>query len=158
MGEPRSSRPRFPPGYGIKQDAGGQLPWARASERLGEGRHYWICTVRPDGSPHSMPVSGIWVEETLWFSSSPESRKGRNLQRDPRISVHLESGDDVVVLEGAVEVARIDASLAEAYRAKYGWPVEPDDPNGLWFSLRPRVAYAWLEREFPQTATRYEWE
>jgi PPOX class probable F420-dependent enzyme len=157
VGEPRSSRPRFPPGYGITRDAGGQLPWVRASERLAEGRSYWICTVRPDGSPHAMPVWGIWIEETLWFSSSPDSRKARNLRRDPRVSVHLDSGDDVVLLEGVVEASQIDARLADAYQAKYGFRPDPDDPNGLWFSLRPRVAYAWLERDYPETATRYEW-
>ena len=104
-----------------------------------------------------MPVWGVWVDETLWFSSSPQSRKGLNLTRDPRVTVHLESGDDVVVLEGEVELVAIDDPVADAYEAKYQYRPDPADPDGLWFALRPSVAYAWLEREYPSTATRYEW-
>jgi Pyridoxamine 5'-phosphate oxidase len=104
-----------------------------------------------------MPVWGVWVDEALWFSSSPQSRKGLNLTRDPRVTVHLESGDDVVVLEGEVELGPIDDRVADAYEAKYAYRPDPGDPDGLWFALRPSVAYAWLEREYPSTATRYEW-
>jgi hypothetical protein len=88
----------------------------------------------------------------------PESRKGRNLARDPRVVVHLESGDEVVVLEGRVEEIALDERLADAYEAKYDYRPSPGHPEGLWYRLRPRVAYAWLEADYPRTATRFAFD
>ena len=39
-------------------------------------------------------------------------RKGRNLAENPNVAVHLESGDDVVILEGVAEVVT-DPGLVE---------------------------------------------
>jgi hypothetical protein len=105
-----------------------------------------------------MPVWGVWFDETLYWSSSPDSQKAKNLARDPSIVVHLESGDDVVVIEGRVEQTTLDAAVADAYTEKYDFRPDPGDPDFKWFALRPRVAYAWLERDYPGTATRYEWD
>ena len=150
-----ASRPRFPPGYGISGEPEGMLPWSWAEERLAASRNYWIVSVRPDGGPHAAPVWGLWVDGAVVFSTSPESRKGRNLARDPRVVVNLESGDDVVILEGEVERLELDDRLADAYEAKYDY--RPGG-EGDWFSLRPRVAYAWLEREYPGSATRFSFD
>jgi PPOX class probable F420-dependent enzyme len=128
------------------------LDWSWAEERLTSSRNYWIGTVRPDGSPHAAPVWGLWIDGAVVFSTSPESRKGRNLARDPRVVVHLESGDDVVILEGEIEVIRLEERMADAYEAKYAY--RPGG-EGDWFSLRPRVAHAWREVDFPSTATRF---
>jgi nitroimidazol reductase NimA-like FMN-containing flavoprotein (pyridoxamine 5'-phosphate oxidase superfamily) len=151
--EPQAARPRFPQGYGIAADEAGMLPWSRAVELLTASRNYWICTTREDGSPHAMPVWGVCVDGELYFGTSPESRKGRNLARDPRLVVHTESGDEVVVLEGTVQVlAALPGEVAAAYEAKYDWRPASE---GLWYVVRPRVGYAFLERDFTGTATRY---
>jgi hypothetical protein len=131
------------------------LPWSWAVERLERSRNYWIATAREDGSPHAAPLWGLWLPDALRFSTSPESRKGRNLLRDPRVAVHLESGDEVVMLEGEVERAPIDDAIADAYEAKYGFRPDPSDASGLWLRLRPRVAYAWREEDYPKSATRF---
>lgn len=59
------------PGYGIlgPDQGSGLLSWAWAQQRLSESRNYWVCTVRPDGRPHVMPVWGVWDAGELWFSS-----------------------------------------------------------------------------------------
>jgi PPOX class probable F420-dependent enzyme len=131
------------------------LPWSWAVERLEAARSYWVATVREDGSPHAAPLWGLWLADGLVFSTSPESRKGKNLRRDPRVAIHLESGDEVVILEGEVERVTIDDPIADAYDAKYGFRPDPGDTSSLWLRLRPRVAYAWLEREYPRSATRF---
>jgi PPOX class probable F420-dependent enzyme len=131
------------------------LEWAWAVERLERSRSYWIATTREDGSPHAAPVWGLWRDDGLWFSTSPESRKGRNLLRDPRVAVHLESGDEVVMLEGEVERVTLDAAGADAYGEKYGFRPDPSDASGFWVRLRPRVAYAWREEDYPKSATRF---
>jgi len=151
---PRRSRPRFPSSYGISADAEGLLEWAWADERLAASRNYWIASTRSDGSPHAAPVWGLWIDGAVVFSTSPESRKGRNLVRDPRVAVHLESGDEVVLLEGEVERIELDERYAEAYERKYGFRPEPGP--GLWFKVCPRRAYAWSEADYPGTATRFD--
>lgn len=88
--EPVARRPRFPTGYGIATDDEGLLPWSWAEERLEKARNYWIATAGASGAPHAMPVWALWVDGAVVFSTSPESRKGRNLARDPRVAVHLE--------------------------------------------------------------------
>lgn len=155
----QSERPGLDPAYGISTEADGLLPWEWASEQMERSRNYWIVTVRPDGRPHAMPVWGVWLDETLFFSTGDGSVKARNLAADPRLVVHLESGDEAVILEGTAERPALDAALrdrvAGAYAAKYA--MKPDDlpgPTG-WYVLHPATAFAWQERDFPRTATRW---
>jgi hypothetical protein len=150
--EPVASRPRFPSGYGVSREPEGMLPWSWVEGQLEASRNYWIVSVRPDGSPHSAPVWGLWVGGAVVFSTAPDSRKGRNLARDPRVVINLESGDDVVILEGEIETIALDDHLADLYEAKYDYR-----PGGAgdWYALRPRIAYAWREREYPSSVTRF---
>ncbi len=150
----------MPAVYGVPQDGSGgeRLPWSWAVERLTAARNYWICTTRRDGRPHAMPVWGVWLDDAVWFSTHPSSTKGRNLARDPRIVVHLESGDDTVVLEGDVEHPTDDGALeqfVDVYEQKYGHRIEPALRAPSIFVLYPRVAHTWIEKDFPSTATRW---
>jgi PPOX class probable F420-dependent enzyme len=146
----------MPTTYGVPTDASGGelLPWSWAVEQLTAARNYWICTTRSDGRPHAAPVWGIWFDDAVWFGTSPSSTKGRNMARDPRVVVHLESGDDVVMLEGRVAIAR-DADLlkryADAYEQKYSY--RPSEEGA--YVLRPRVAQTWTESDFARNATRW---
>ncbi len=88
------------------------------------------------------------------FSTSPKSRKGRNLARDPRAVIHVESGDEVVVLEGEVEEIELDERLAGLYAAKYDYRPEAGSADEAWYRLRPRAAYAWAD-DFPRSVTRF---
>src|SRR5438876_542624 len=101
---PRATAPRIPAGYGVPTDgSGGELlPWSWAVGQLEAARNYWICTTRADGRPHAAPVWGLWLHDAVWFSTGGETQKGRNIARDPRIVIHLESGDETVILEGEV--------------------------------------------------------
>src|SRR4051794_20953288 len=99
--EPRRSRPQLPAGYGVPATDEGMLDWAWAVEQLSSARNYWFCTTRPDGRPHTMPAWAVWLDGALYFDGSPETRRSRNLAHNSAIAVHLESGDQVVVLEGA---------------------------------------------------------
>jgi PPOX class probable F420-dependent enzyme len=116
-----------------------------------------VTTTKPDGAPHAMPVWGLWVDGAFVFSTSPKSRKGRNLARDPRAVVHIERDDDVVILEGDVEEAELDDGTADAYEAKYDHRPDPRSADEGWYRLRPRVAHAW-DRDFPLTVTRFKFD
>jgi hypothetical protein len=157
--EPEATRPGIDASYGIPTGSEGMLSWGHVTGRMSGARNYWVGSTRPDGRPHAAPVWGVWVEGTLHFGTSRRSRKGRNLAANPALAVHLESGDDVVIIEGVAEEVADRASLAAvdaAYRAKYGMGAGGASDNGaVWYALRPEVAYAWLESDFPNTATRW---
>lgn len=75
--------------------------WSFAEERLSKSHNYWICSPRPDVRPHSTPVWSIWLDEAFYFSTDPASRKGQNLKANSAVSVHVESGDEPVILGGS---------------------------------------------------------
>jgi hypothetical protein len=146
----RAGRPRFSPSYGISESEEGLLTWDWALERLAASRNYWISTTRADGRPHAMPVWGVVHDGALWFGTGGVKRQ--NLARDPRLVAHTESGDEVVILEGAAEERAVPAELRDAYEAKYDH--RPDADSRFWV-VRPKLAYAWRERDYPTSATRF---
>jgi hypothetical protein len=145
--------------YGETTSSDGPLDWSHAEQRLKRARNYWIATTRLNGTPHAVPVWGVWVEGSLYFGTSRRSVKGRNLAHSPGLVVHLESADDVVILEGEVEEVRDRASfdaIDAAYRTKYGMGVaEAGEEGAVWYVVRPKKAHVWLENDFPNTATRW---
>ncbi len=162
MPKPRVDRPNIPYGLRAPGEGAGLLPWDRAAERLRSSHVYWVATIAPDGRPHAVPVWGVWHDDALYFSNGPTTRTGRALAAHPEVSVHLESGEDVVIIEGAVERTSERAlvgMLSRLYRQKYVWNEAVPPP---WWVLRPRVAFAWLcpsvglpESVFAATATRW---
>lgn len=158
MLDPTRRRPDFPASYGIHREPDGLLEWAWARERLEAARNYWVCTATVDGPPHARPVWAVWIADLLCFSTDPGSVKARHLAREERVSVHLESGDQVVILDGiaAALPAGLADELAAAYERKYDWRVTV--AGGGWYGVRPRRAYAWTEKTFAATATRFDFE
>ena len=152
MTGPRASRPRFL-GYGIATEPEGMLPWSWAEERLVASRNYWIATASTERGPHTTPVWGLWRDEGLVFSFGEQSRKARDIAADPRVVIHLESGDEVVIVESDVERFEVTEETAAAYSDKY-MPFEAE--VGTWFVARPRRAFAWTEKAYPKDATRFD--
>ena len=157
---PKATRPAMPSDYGIAKGAQGRLEWAWAAERMAAAKNYWIVSVRPDGRPHAMPVWGVAFDDTVYFSTGHGSRKALNLANNPAVVVHLESGDETVVLEGtavivteAAEIARFD----DAYAAKYGGirPGRDMAATSHIYRLNLAVAFGWAEASFPNSATRW---
>lgn len=156
---PPSTRPHMP-GYGIQptHEGVGLLPWSFLSERMAHSRNYWVSTASPHSRPHAAPVWGVWHQERFYFSTGATSRKGRNLHANPHIVVHLESGDEAIILEGEVEelpAGELFDQVDAAYHHKYQVHLTTQDPV---FALRPRVAYAWREHDFPGSATRWQFQ
>lgn len=145
-GEPEASRPEAPASYPFSKNLQPMLPWSHVTERLERARNYWLATTRPDGRPHVTPVWGVWVDGSLYFDGHPATRWARNVVANPAVSVHLESGDDVVILEGTMEDTMTDEELGgrivAAWNAKYG-RLQPDPAGSGMFRMRPRSARAW---------------
>jgi Pyridoxamine 5'-phosphate oxidase len=146
---PAATRPIL---FGVPAPPGELLDWSWAEQRLSAAQNYWIATTRPDGSPHCRPVWGVWLSDGFWFSTGSLAR--RNLTADPRISVNLESGTKVVILEGAATAVRgadrLQAFLT-AYNRKYNWDMsatadgvaDSSGAEGPAYRVRPRVVFGW---------------
>ena len=156
LATPRADRPSLPASYGIQPAPSGEgtLPWDFVGGRMQAARNYWVVTSSHDGRPHAAPVWGVWAEEAFFFSTDAASRKARNLHLNPQVVVHLESGDEVVILEGRAEVVddrSLQAQLDGIYFAKYAFHLE----GGLIYRVHVDNALAWRERDFPSSATRF---
>jgi PPOX class probable F420-dependent enzyme len=163
---PRTSRPVMP-GYGIVDANSGKglLPWDWAVEHLTKSRNYWVATTWPNGRPHCVPVWGVWLDDTFYFSSGERSRKARNLAADPRCVICPENGDEAISLEGVAETVSDDATIARivaAYNPKYkqDLTVESVKALGLVYAVRPRKVLAFNDApgDFQTTATRWEFD
>jgi general stress protein 26 len=151
---PKRSRP-YMPDYRISTGAAGLLPWSFVEDRMNASRNYWITSMRTDGNPHAAPVWGLWYEGGFYFSTGEESAKGKNIKLNPNVSVHLESGDEVVILEGQltnVTDQEVLKGLDEKYEKKYGLKMQGP---GAIFYLQIKKAFAWREKDFPKSATRW---
>lgn len=155
---PRATRPQTA-GYGIPADERCLRPWSWAEQILRAGHNYWLCTTRPDGRPHAMPIWGVWDGAAFWFSTGALSRKAKNLAARSDCTVATEVGSGAVVLEGTAArslAAELPAEIQRTYSEKYGEGVPPDSPI---FRVEPRVAFGFSEAgDFAETATRWIFE
>lgn len=149
MAQPKILRPLFPAGY--IEHPKSLLAWEQVAPRLEEARNYWLCTVRPDARPHVVPLWAVWEDEKLYFDGSPQTRHAKNIAANPRVSVHLESGDQALIIDGLARAfkppAELAVRLAMNYARKYaasGYAPEPNqwDQGGL-YEITPRSALAW---------------
>ena len=128
------------------------LTWAEIAARFGAATHWWVATSGP-GGPHSVPVWGVVVEEALLFYGERSAVRSRNLADDPRVVVHLESGDTPLIVRGtakSIGAAADHVDAVHAYAAKYYDPSDseylPDAPgmtDVLLFVVEPRRALTW---------------
>jgi hypothetical protein len=150
----------FPDEYGQPGNPNELLPWSFVLERLVSAPNYWIATTTPDGHPHTRPIDGVWVDGAVCFGGSPETRWVRNLLANPRLSIHLASTTEVVILEGTGElITDANDPLAEpsakATREKYPQYFSGETPFRPFWVMRPRIIYAWTLAGFPHDATRW---
>jgi hypothetical protein len=158
--EPEIDRPHMP-GYGIRPatEGTGLLSWSWARERLERSHDYWVATGRPNGTPHLMPVWGVWLEEALWFSSSRASRKARNLEWQARCAITTNNAYEPVIVEGDAEliedraaIARFVDAVNDKYRTNYGLDFFV---AAACFRVRPVWAFGLLESDFTGSPTRW---
>lgn len=93
--------------------------------RLASARNYWLGTTTPGGAPHPAPVWGVVVGERFYVYSERSTAKARNLAHDPRIVLHLESAEHVVIVHGRlIDVGRPIAApeVVDALSVKYDVP------------------------------------
>jgi PPOX class probable F420-dependent enzyme len=93
-----------------------------------------LATVLPDGAPHSVP---LWIGthgDHIAILTGPDSRKARNLRRDPRVAISLTPADNpyqpVIIRGRVVEWLEGDAAweIVDRIATKYtGGPYSRDE-------------------------------
>lgn len=139
----------------ISTDEATLKSWTDVSDRLAAAATYWLATGRPDGRPHVMPVLGVWLQDSMYVATRPQSRKGKNLAQntDCVISVSTETVNLVVECVASELTDDIDLGhAADAFKAKYDWGLTvrtghayeeslPGSPVYGLYRLSPRLAF-----------------
>jgi Pyridoxamine 5'-phosphate oxidase len=147
--EPTARPERGAKGYRFPTSFDHLLPWADAEARLESARFYWLATVAPAGTAHVRPLWGIWLDHRFYFNGHPSARWARNIARDARASIHLESAAQVLIIEGVCDDlertnVELGARIASGWSAKYGRLVPDAAADGI-FRLIPIRARGWSE-------------
>lgn len=127
-------------------------------------RSYWLGTSDPDGSPHAVPVWGAVVSHDLYLFSERRTAKARYVAANPQVVVHLESAENVVIVNGLLEdvgLPQEHPEVLQALEAKYSSPEDARylptaDPafDVLW-RLRPRRAMLWRLDQYDASQARW---
>jgi len=147
------------------------LDWSAIESRLraglsqapgtgGPNRHTcWLATINPDGTPHVTGIGALWANGCFWFETGKGTRKGKNLDRDPRCTLSMAAREFDLVVEGAATIVTDQATVADlvARWAAEGWPARVDD-TGLALTAEYSAPSAgpppWhVYRLTPRTAT-----
>jgi hypothetical protein len=146
--------------WGAEKDAP-PSPWVDVERRLRAAITYWLVV---DGAV-SRPVWGTWHEDELWLSVGSTSL-WKGLGSSPTVSVHLDDGHDVVIVEGThrvVDEPEEKGPFVGPYNEKYRWDFTPEDTMGPIVVVEPRVVLAWKagsyetakSDQYPLAASRF---
>jgi nitroimidazol reductase NimA-like FMN-containing flavoprotein (pyridoxamine 5'-phosphate oxidase superfamily) len=135
------------------------LAWERVRAQLEQAKQYWLAMNRADGSPHVVPVDGLWVDDVWYYGGSPETVHVQMVRANPHVTMHLPDPWKVVVVEGEVRVSKPSPELAQRLAdlannkyAEYGIKFEASSYSEPG-ALHPRRVIAWSS--FPKDATRF---
>jgi uncharacterized pyridoxamine 5'-phosphate oxidase family protein len=162
MNDPRIDRPAIPAEYGTTK-ATEFVAWSRVEERLVDDRLYWVATVGRDGRPSVRPIDGLYLDGTLYIGGSPKTRWVREVGENPHVTVHLDGTDEVIIIEGDVDVlVDMDDELATALAAasnrkfpEYRMTADFYRANGA-MAIHPRKAIAWTDITRDPTRFRFD--
>jgi len=146
----------LPQGYGQTTQT---LAWERVRAQLAQAKRYWLALNRAGGSPHVVPVDGLWVDDVGYYGGSPETVHVQLVRANPQVTMHLPDPWKVVVVQGAVRVSKPSAELAQwladlanTKAAEYGRMFVASSYSEPG-ALHPWRVIAWSS--FPKNATRF---
>lgn len=101
-------------------------------------RNIWLATVRPNGSPHLVPIWFVWLENKAYLCTARESVKARNIQQNPNVAFALENGDDPVLMEGTAQIIEsLPQEVVEAFQTKFDWNIRNDSTYNSVIEITP---------------------
>ena len=134
-----------------------QLGEDERRELLESERVVVVASIGPRGWPHSMPLWYVPREGEIWIYTYAKSQKVRNLERDPRATLLVETGHEYAELRGVMIEAEAEIHrdietvypLAEELTLRYAEgleSVEGDAKAALQAQARKRVAVRFRAR------------
>jgi PPOX class probable F420-dependent enzyme len=122
---------------------------------LDEGLRIHLASHNADGSIHLVPLSYMRLDGKLALWTDPDSRKIRNLRRDPRVTGLVEAGAEfaefrAVQLVGRAEVVDdLDLSLraGEVLTTRYSRVPPGDEVKAYVTGLAPQRVVVFLHAE-----------
>jgi PPOX class probable F420-dependent enzyme len=127
---------------------------AEAAAFLEESRTVTCATIGRDGRPHLMPLWYVVRGDELWAWTYAKSQKVRNLERDPRCTLQVETGVEYGELRGVMlacdavihrdldPVARLGGEIAVRYG---GGEITPEAETALRAQAAKRVGLQFVE-------------
>lgn len=132
-----------------------QLLDERQQRFVAKARIATLGTVRPDGSPHLTPVWYRYDDGDFLVSVDRDSRKHRNVQRDPRVELCIDDRErapyHTVIVRGTASVEAAPSkewrlALAQHYLGEEmgrRYVETQDNPDGVLLRIRPRSIASW---------------
>ncbi|QDQ99069.1 pyridoxamine 5'-phosphate oxidase family protein [Tomitella fengzijianii] len=117
-----------------------------------------VATVGADGAPHVSPLWFGWSDGALWLFSITKSRRWRDLESDPRVSVVVDAGEQYDELRGVEisgharqvgEVPRTAApdpeleAVEQQFADKYMGGTFYADGRHAWLRIVPEKIVSW---------------
>jgi hypothetical protein len=145
-------------------DTEGDTDWADIATRLAPARNYWLGSTTAGGAPHVAPVWGAVVDDQLFVYTDRGTAKAWNIVHDPRVVIHLESAEDVVIVHGRMIDAgrpRDVSAVVDALSVKYDAPGDDqylpraDEAFDVLYLLRPERAMLWELSDFDGSQRRW---
>lgn len=124
-----------------------------------------VATVGADGAPHVTPLWFAWDGSALWLTSIVRSQRFTDLQRDGRVSVVVDTGEEFFDLRG-VEIVGSASVVGEVPRTgepepaldrpeqifadKYAGGTVFHDGRHAWVRVEPEKIRSWDFRKINQ--------
>lgn len=134
-----------------------QLTDEERRELIESERVVVVSSIGPRGWPHSMPLWYVPRDAEIWIYTYAKSQKVKNLERDPRATLMIETGHEYgelrgVQIEAEAEIHRdLDTvyELARELAVRYSEDissVEGDAAEALKAQARKRVALRFIPK------------
>ncbi len=140
----------------------GQIALTEAEQEqfLADGWTLQVASIGPKGYPHLVAMWYVVIDGVIHFTTFRKSQKVLNLQRNPRLTVMLESGrgyselkgmvieSDAEILDDPKFTAQVMAKVGEKYN---GIPARTDTPEAalavaskrVVIRVTPKEVYSW---------------
>jgi hypothetical protein len=116
------------------------VAWAWVESQLEAAETYWV--IAPTSThPHPRPVWGVWLGDAVHLSLGSPLLRAATVPGAP-VTVHLDSGLDVVIVEGSARGPTSDREVIAAYDAKYSWTYDLEQ-YGPFTTVEPSTVLAW---------------
>jgi len=94
----------------VKQRDAIALTSAEQRDYIAAARTLTLCSSGPRGYPHAVAMWFVVDDDgTVWMTTYRKAQKAVNLARDPKVALHIESGETYETLKGVL--IRGDAEL-----------------------------------------------